>query len=199
MKEFLETRIKSKIGKIVLSDGSVIGEHDGLPFYTIGQRVGIKCHAEESKHLPFINEYKGNKKILRSAQDDNKPFFVISKDLKNNILIVGHEDDPFLYKKEIEIGEINWIGGQEPKFPLKCEVRLRHRQVLQRAVVRLQTTDYRLQPNQAVVRRPLTVVFHNPQRAVTPGQFAVFYSVRRSSRGAKEGKKGECLGGGVIL
>jgi len=151
MKEFLMKKIKPKPGNILSTNGEILGQHDGLAFYTIGQRFGFK-----GQH--------------------SKAFYVIDKKIKSNELIVGHENDAALYKNEIEAGNINWISGHPPKFPLKCEVRLRHRQPLQKCVV-----------SRARKKNPLTIKFINPQRAVTPGQFAVFY------------KKGECLGGGVIL
>ena len=152
MKEFLQKKIKPAPGNIVFSKtNEIIGRHDGLAFYTIGERgLGI------------------NK--------DNKPLYVVEKNMKTNELIVGFEDDPLLYKKEISLENITWISGHEPKFPLQCEVRLRHRQPLQKAKI----CHSRESGN------PEIIVFTKPQRAVTPGQFAVFY------------KKGECLGGGEI-
>lgn len=149
MKEFLMKEIQTKKGRIVLSDGKTIGEHDGLPFYTIGQRsLGIKT-------------------------DSNKPLFVVEKREAVNELVVGYEDDPLLYKKEIEVTDPHWVLGAEPKLPLSCLVRLRHRQSLQKAIVDKQDGK-------------IIVQFAKIQRAVTPGQFAVFY------------KKSECLGGGII-
>lgn len=149
MKEFLMKEIKSKPGNIILSNGEVLGKHEGLPFYTIGQRsLGIKT-------------------------DLNKPLFVVDKKLETNELVVGYENDPLLYKQEIEIIDVNWIDGQKPKFPLKCEVRLRHRQELQKCTVEAKDDK-------------IIVKFAKQQRAITPGQFAVLY------------KNGDCLGGGVV-
>lgn len=161
MKEFLEKTIKHKTGNIVSTSGEVLGTHDGLPFYTIGQRH-------------FGSRSVGGKNVIQSvAKDlpitDSRPLFVVAKRLETNELVVGHENDPLLYKKQVEIAEVHWVAGLPPKFPLQCEVRLRHRQALQKGIV-----------VSGVVR------FKNPERAVTPGQFAVFYS------------KGECLGGGVV-
>jgi len=154
MKDFLQKEIKVKKGEIIFGDGTVVGEHDGLSFYTIGQRhAGLKI-----ADLRFKN---------------NDPLFVVDKNTEKNQLIVGYENDPLLYKKSIQVSEVNWISGVEPKFPLKCEVRLRHRQELQIADLKMQNGK-------------LLINFKKEQRAVTPGQFAVFY------------KKGECLGGGVI-
>lgn len=149
MKDFLLKKIKSQKGKIVLSTGQIIGEHDGLSFYTIGQRnLGVKT-------------------------DQNKPLYVLDKSFVKNELVVGYEDDPLLYKKETEITDVNWINGQKPKLPLTCEVRLRHRQPLQKVKVE--------EKNGKVFLK-----FSKAQRAVTPGQFAVLYA------------KNECLGGGIV-
>ena len=144
MKDFLRDKVKVEKGDIITSSGEKIGEHDGLAFYTVGQRHGF--------------EQVGG----------DRPLFVVDKDFGNNMLIVGYEDDPLLYKNEAQIEDVHWIG-QSPKFPLKCKVRLRHRQELKDCVVEGDK-----------------VTFNKPERAVTPGQFAVFY------------KDSECLGGGVI-
>lgn len=144
MKKFLMKKIKPRKGKIVLSTGEVAGEHEGLPFYTIGERLGLK-------------------------RESHKPVFVVAKNSKKNELVVGYENDPLLYSREIRVKNASWIAGRAPKFPLKCEVRLRHRQPLQKCFLRAGK-----------------VIFDKPQRAATPGQFAVFY------------KNSECLGGGVI-
>ncbi len=173
MKEFLQKRISPKPGNIIFN-GSVIGQHEGLAFYTIGQRhLNLGCHFERSeKSLSQLND---RQRSLTSVRDDNenKPFYVVDKNFKTNELIVGFEDDPLLFKKECEVENVNWISGQTPKFPLKCEVRLRHRQPLQKCTVK--------QTN-----KKAKIEFEKRQRAVTPGQFAVFYL------------KGECLGGGEI-
>lgn len=153
MKEFLEKRIAHKPGKIVLVDGTVVGEHDGLAFYTIGERhIGVK------------------ERDAKNKAEANQALYVIEKRMQTNELVVGHENSPLLYTKKITLTNVNWINGQVLQFPLKCEVRLRHRQEMQGCVVTMGNS----------------VEFDDPQRAVTPGQFAVFY------------KKGECLGGGII-
>lgn len=147
MTEFLKQKIAPKKGAIVQDEtGEVIGEHEGLSFYTIGQRHGFQ------------------------QSGGGRPLFVLNKRLDTNELVVGFEDNPLLYKKEIGLDSINWISGQEPTYPLQCEVRLRHRQELQPCKVIHSTL----------------VEFHTPQKAVTPGQYAVFY------------KDGACLGGSVI-
>jgi tRNA-specific 2-thiouridylase len=145
MRDFLKNKIKVKSGNIVDESGNVLGQHDGLAYYTIGQRnLGINSK-------------------------DNKPLFVVDKNFQKNELVVGHESSSLLFKKEILVGEMNWIAAGV-KLPFKCKARLRHRQELQ---------DCTIEKN--------VVKFKKLQRAVTPGQFAVFY------------KNGLCLGGGVIL
>lgn len=186
MREFLKDKIKTKPGKIVDSQGNILGKHDGLAFYTIGQRVGVGtfCHSEGS--LPVGRRTKNPLTLMERSfaivqDDDTKPLFVIAKNTKTNELVVGTENDPLLFKKEIAIKNIHWVAGQSPKFPLKCQVRLRHRQVLQNCIVSVCHSEPQAK------NLCLIIKFTKPQRAVTPGQFAVFY------------KKGVCLGGGVIL
>ena len=164
MKEFLQTQITQKKGKITLTDGTIVGEHDGLAFYTIGQRHFGRQKAE-----------------FKMQNGDTKPLYVIDKRMKSNELVVGYEDDPALYREEVVVRQVNWICGQPPKFPLQCRVRLRHRQRLQTSAIRLLTSTKSWSP-----RSEVRIAFKMPQRAVTPGQFAVFY------------KNKECLGGGVI-
>ncbi|MCX6779515.1 MAG: tRNA 2-thiouridine(34) synthase MnmA [Candidatus Magasanikbacteria bacterium] len=157
MKKFLSTKLKNKKGKIVTSYGVVIGEHDGLAFYTIGQR-----------HL-------GEKKLqIPNRKGETRALYVVDKDLKKNQLIVGFENDKLLFKKEIIIKDINWTVGVKPKLPLECEARLRHRQPLQQCKIIYGKGKYKVR-------------FAEPQRAVTPGQFAVFYLWSK------------CLGGGEIV
>jgi tRNA-specific 2-thiouridylase len=151
MKEFLQQKIKPKKGKILTMSGDEIGEHDGLPFYTIGQRHGF------------------------SQAGGGKALFVLRKNMKKNELIVGYEDDPALYKKEIVLEDMHFVIGQVPKFPLQCDVRLRHRQAFQKVIV-----------TEGKRKKIVILAFQKAQKAVTPGQFAVLY------------KDGECLGGGVI-
>jgi len=173
MREFLKDKVKAKKGKIVLSSGEVVGKHDGLAFYTIGQKIKVdmSCHPE----------------LVSGSQ---KPFFVVNKNIDKNEVIVGYEDNPLLYKKEIELENFHWIAGEEPNFPLKCKFRLRHRQELQKGIL---CHSELVACHPEVSKDPLKNQSQNyilkssvPQRAVTPGQFAVIY----------KGKV--CLGGGEI-
>ncbi len=148
--ELLKTKISPKVGDIVTTDGKKIGTHEGVYYYTIGQRKGIGIGG-------------------------GTPYFVIEKDIKNNRLIVDKGSwSQSLFRNDCVVKNINWIVG-EPKIPCKLAVKLRYRQDDQECeITKIDRTSYKL-------------VFSKPQRAITPGQFAVFY------------KKSECLGGGVII
>lgn len=178
MKEFLRNKIKTSAGKIITTNGDVIGKHEGLPFYTVGQR-----------HLKISNSQFPISNQIQNHNDHTRPLFVVRKGIKKNTLIVGYENDPLLNKKEIELTNVYWVSGQPPKFPLHCEVRLRHRQPLQKATIKAFPPAGRIRPLAEKHKNIKTVMleFYKAQRAPTPGQFAVFY------------KAGECLGGGVIL
>ncbi|XOB42256.1 MAG: tRNA 2-thiouridine(34) synthase MnmA [Candidatus Nealsonbacteria bacterium] len=102
---FLKKYLKIKPGRIVSVKGKVLGEHQGLWFYTIGQRKGIK--------LP-----KG-------------PFYVVAKDKKKNLLIVS-KNKKDLYQKQAVLKEVNWISKKVPKL-LKIKAKIRYRQKLAKA------------------------------------------------------------------
>jgi tRNA-specific 2-thiouridylase len=85
LKDFLEQKLKPKPGKIVDQNNDIIGTHQGLYTYTIGQRQGIKVGG-------------------------NGPYYVLRKDLKKNVLYVTNDpDDKGLETREIEIHSVNWI------------------------------------------------------------------------------------------
>ena len=144
MKNFLKTKINSKTGKIIHVDGRILGEHDGVYYYTIGQRHGLN-----------INIGGG-------------PYYVVSKDVKRNIIHVGTENN--LRSSETKIDKISWVS-KKIKLPAKVFVRLRYRASLKKAVLGINGI----------------LKLKNFDRAVASGQSAVFY-----------GKDGEMLGGGII-
>ncbi|MEY4744688.1 MAG: tRNA-specific 2-thiouridylase MnmA, partial [Candidatus Parcubacteria bacterium] len=149
LREFLGAKIAGSPGPIITTDGHVVGRHAGAAPFTIGQRQGIGIGG-------------------------GAPYFVVEKDVRRNTVVVAREDGSgALYSSALSAEDAHWIGGEPPRFPHPCGVRIRYRQPLQDAVVREQD---------GVIR----VDFAKPQRAVAPGQFAVFYDGER------------CLGGAVI-
>ncbi len=146
---FLRNILPKKEGEIRAADGKTIGKHDGAHFYTIGQRHGL--------NIP------------------GGPYYIVAKDLKNNVLVVAKEkEEKEFYKKEVVIGGANWINGA-PNLKEEYAARIRYRQPLQKCKIVSLSGD------------SATIHFKKPQRAVTSGQSLVLY------RGA------EMLGGGIII
>ena len=152
-REFLLKYIPAKKGKIMTYDGKVLGEHLGLMYYTIGQRRGLD-----------IGGQKG---------DDGSRWFVIEKDLKNNILYVAHGQEEKLYSDGLIMNSCNWIPFAPDKKDFYCTAKFRYRQAEQNCQVHIREKE-------------IFVEFEQKQRAITEGQFAVFYD------------QDKCIGGGVI-
>ncbi|MBW6442189.1 tRNA 2-thiouridine(34) synthase MnmA [Patescibacteria group bacterium] len=102
LKEFLQKKIKPKKGKILNPAGKFIGYHDGIYYYTIGQRIGPRFGIE-------IEKGEG-KKVER--------WYVAKKDLEKNEIIAAPKNHPILYRKEITLKDPHWIG----KIPQKNKV-----------------------------------------------------------------------------
>ncbi len=100
IKEFLKKELPLKVGQVKHVSGEVIGEHDGVWFYTIGQRHGFK-----------VNKYYGI------------PLYVVDKDIYANTLIVGFTQD--VLKSDFSITDLHWLVDNI-KFPLTCKVRVRN-------------------------------------------------------------------------
>lgn len=144
LNDFLKKNLKNKPGKIIDKRGKILGRHQGLYFYTIGQRKNIE--------IP------------------QGPWYVVKKDIKNNALIVSRREKD-VFKKEMILKSVNWISGKSPKFPFRASVKIR----------------YQHPGCSATIVSRNKIVFDKAQRAITPGQSAVFYKNR------------EVIGGGIIL
>ena len=153
-REFLGRFLRRTPGPIESADGEPLGTHEGLAFYTLGQRSGLHIGG-------------------RSGRAE-QPWYVAAKDAARNALVVvqGH-DHPLLWSCALMAGSWHWLAPPRHE-PCRCSVKVRYRQNDQAA---------RLEP---LADGQVRVVFDQPQRAVTPGQYAVAY----------EGER--CLGGGVI-
>lgn len=112
---FLTRRIPGQIipGEAVDTKSKVIGKHQGLPLYTIGQRHGFTIT---------------DKKVIG-------PLYVIAKDIKRNQLIVGFGREA--ERKEFSVLGVNWISGKPPKDKTRCKIRIRHQGRLMSARLRL--------------------------------------------------------------
>lgn len=106
-KEFLSGYLPAKTGEMRTLEGEVKGRHDGLMYYTLGQRQGLGIGGSGS----------------------GEPWFVAGKDLENNILhVVQGERHPALYSTGLKATDLNWIKGNAPKETLRCTAKFRYRQ-----------------------------------------------------------------------
>jgi len=150
--QFLSQYLPAQPGQIVDLAGNVKGTHQGLMYYTLGQRKGLGI----------------------GGGGTGEPWFVVSKDLdKNELVVVQGESHAALYSKSLEATEMNWVGGYPPAKEFKCTAKFRYRQADQGVSVRV-TPDR------------VYIEFDKPQKAVTPGQVVVLY------------QDNICLGGGTI-
>lgn len=154
-KAFLNEYMLTKPGDIQNTLGQVIGRHDGLMFYTLGQRQGLG---------------------IGGTRDGNaEPWYVVDKDIATNSLIVAQgTHHPMLYAQGLVCGEIHWISNHQNELPLTCYAKTRYRQTEFPCVISPENDHQHY------------VMFSSPQRAVTPGQYIVFYD------------KNRCLGGATI-
>ncbi len=150
-RNFLKTYLPAQPGEIKNLEGETVGRHEGLMYYTLGQRKGLN---------------------LGGRQGEEGRWFVVKKDIANNTLIVSHGDESPLYSRGCRVTGLNFIGFNPPET-FNCFAKFRYRQSEQKVKVTLTDGGAR-------------VDFDIKQRAVTEGQYAVFYDGRA------------CLGGGVI-
>lgn len=123
-------------GEIVSTSGEVLGTHQGIHRYTVGQRKGLGISSSD-------------------------PLYVIQIDSKANRIIVGNSDA--LLKNEMVVRRVNWIAIEELTEPMRVSVKIRSRAEEATAIL-TRTED-----------ESVLVIFDEAQRAVTPGQAAVFY------------------------
>ena len=154
-KTFLNEYILARPGPIQSTLGEQLGQHDGLMFYTLGQRQGLGIGG------------------LHNSSED--PWYVVDKDTSTNTLIVAQGNHhPMLYAQGLICGPIHWLADCQDNLPLTCYAKTRYRQTEQACVV------------SPACDKQHYVMFSAPQRAVTPGQYIVFY------------EKNQCLGGATI-
>jgi tRNA-specific 2-thiouridylase len=152
--QFLERYLPATPGPIESVAGRQLGEHRGLPFYTLGQRAGLALGG--TRGLPA------------------EPWYVLAKRPdRNALVVVQRHQQRDLDAAAVCVGPLNWLARARQR-PFRAQVQLRHRQLAQSAWVQPL-------PNGGAQLR-----FDQPQRAATPGQYAVLYDDER------------CLGGGVI-
>lgn len=153
-KSFLSSYLPAKKGLITTVDGKAVGEHQGALYYTQGQRApvgGVKGHSDA-------------------------PWFILEKNVEENILIVGQgKDHPLLNPSTIQARDVSWINKTPPSSSFTCQVQVRH---LGQAI----DADVKVLDDGKV-----NISLSTPHFAPAKGQSAVFYD-------------GDiCLGGGPIV
>ena len=144
-KAFLQKYLPAQPGEMQTPDGVTVGKHDGLMYYTLGQRQGLGIGG------------------LKDFNDT--PWYVADKDLENNILIVVQGNDhPLLHHKDCIASDMHWVQGQAPSQSFKCAAKTRYRQ-----------QDANCQVNIDDKTQNWLIQFDEPQWAITPGQAIVFY------------------------
>jgi len=154
-KAFLQRYLPAQPGEIFTPEGECLGKHDGLMYYTLGQRQGLG-----------IGGIKGH---------EGATWYVAGKDLKTNqLIVVDRHDHPLLYSQQLTASDLSWTSGSAPQMPCICSAKTRYRQT--DSACTISNIDNGI----------CTVIFDQPQWAVTPGQSIVFYQAE------------ECIGGGII-
>lgn len=202
---FLHRLTQHQLSRILMP----LGEHTKEKVYKMAAELGISgVHGNESQDVCFMKgqdlkgfmaQYPGtdenegfvvtlDNKVVGKHKGihaytvgqrkglgipDATPYYVVALDPAKNEVVVGKKED--LFKKQLFVNEVNWIMGEQPALPKTFTIKIR----------------YRHQPTAGEVLVPedgkYAIHFHEPQMAITPGQFAVFYNDE------------EVVGGGVIL
>ena len=151
-RDFLKSFIPAQKGQLRTLDNKIVGQHEGSMYYTIGQRKGLN---------------------IGGVSGEEGRWFVIKKDIVNNIVYVSHNED-LLLSNGLIATNFNFIPCTPKNLKFRCQARYRHRQPLFDVSVEIIDKD------------KVKVIFDNPQRAVNEGQFVVLY------------QNEFCLGGGYI-
>ncbi len=143
---FLSQRFLSTPGDVIDAQGKILGRHQGIPGYTVGQRHGLGLASGE-------------------------PLYVIRMEPENNKVILGREKE--LYSHNVTTRPLSWITNNPPTEPITITAKIRYKSKEAEATIFPKGDS-------------ATILFPQPQRAVTPGQAIVFY------------RGNELLGGGII-
>lgn len=157
-----ERRFRDFLQRYLPAQPGAIEDLDG---HHLGEHSGLMYHTIGQRQGLGIGGVRGA---------GEAPWYVVGKDLQRNVLLVAQgSDHPALFSQGLSLSQIHWIDGRGPSLPARLQAKVRYRQSDQACELRRDGDSW-------------TVHFDQPQRAVTPGQSAVFYDGER------------CLGGGVI-
>ncbi|MCC3445997.1 MAG: tRNA 2-thiouridine(34) synthase MnmA [Microcoleus sp. PH2017_25_DOB_D_A] len=145
MRAFLDKYIAPQKGDIVDKSGRVLGQHDGVHHYTIGQRKGLGIAAPE-------------------------PLYVIELDAGANRVIVG--DRQLAVESDCNVQKVNWVSVAGPIAPIRASVQIRYRsQPVPATIIPVESSE----ADEKASGTRVKVIFDEPQLSITPGQAAVWY------------------------
>lgn len=168
-KDFLRKKIKTKPGNILNPEGKIIGQHDGVFYYTIGERLGPRYGFEISRDS-LNSQNKSSEKFQK--------WYVARKDIKKNIIIAAPKDHPLNFRKEIIIKNFYLISDKKSEFQknkTKVFSRIRHVGELLPSILEYEKKT-----------KKFKITLKEPITGISEGQAIVLY----------QGEK--CLGGGEI-
>lgn len=144
-KTFLQEFLLNEPGEIHTPEGQCLAQHDGLMYYTLGQRQGLRI---------------GGKKGY-----PEKPWYVVAKDLTRRILVVTQEEQhPWHFSTQLEANNVHWISPQTPTNAFSATAKIRYRQIDQACRVSVVTADrIRVEfetPQRAVTPGQSIVLYH---------------------------------------
>ena len=152
-RDFLSQFIPAQPGEIIDPDGNLIGEHQGIMYYTLGQRKGLGIGG------------------IHDAEEE--PWFVVGKHIRDNKLVVaqGH-NHPLLLSNHLFANELTWISGQEPELPFLCKAKTRYRQVEQECIIESidnDTASIRFLSKQRAMTPGQSIVFYQGDECLGGG------------------------------
>lgn len=142
-KNFLKNYLPAQQGDIVDLNGNIVGKHEGIMYYTLGQRRGLNIGGVAGK--------------------DNGRWFVVKKDIRNNKLIVAQGDNKLLYSNGLVASDMNFIPSIPQENDFDCYVKIRYRQPDQKAKIHIiDETHIKVdfyQPQRAVAEGQFVVLY----------------------------------------
>jgi len=149
-KAFLSRFLAKQPGTIETPEGQCLGQHDGLMYYTLGQRKGLKIGGQ--------------------AESSGEPWYVVAKDIPNNRLIVaqGH-DHPLLFSRRLSAQQLHWVTEESPPIGFECKAKTRYRQAEQACVITAlenNTCTVRFMEPQRAVTPGQSIVFYQGEECL---------------------------------
>lgn len=160
LKEFLQKKIKPKKGKILDPKGKQIGIHDGIYYYTIGQRIGPRFGIE----------------IIKQPEKQIKKWYVTRKDLKKNLIIAAPEGHPLNFRQKIIVRNFHLIDLDKKLF--LNSIKKNPKQVFSRI---RQVGE--LIPSKIIYKKKIIVKLEKPITGVSEGQAIVLYQKEKTLGG----------------